>query len=103
MTPEFQLLGAIRCGDVDEANSMLYLCADYRHDGDETLSDSVIEGDVKMMNLVMTCYPDEAMREEAVERVSSDYMQMIDSVRKRHKELIARRVLKELSRLPIEL
>ncbi len=103
MTIDSQLIEAVKQGHINEVKSLLNNGTNIRHDGDAALREAVLNGDAKMRELIMICYPEEATREEAVERVAAELTKMIDGVRKRHKELIARRILKELIGPPIEL
>ena len=103
MTPESQLLEAIRRGDVDEVRALLKKGADVRHDQDAALREAAVTGAPRMLRAIMWVYPDEATREKAMDAVQESFEEGIRRMRKGHNELVALCVLKALSTPEIEI
>ncbi len=95
MKPQSELLEAVQQGQREKVIELLKSGADLRHDNDAALREAVWLQDDSMREILMNRYPDEASREEACDRIDQDMTDMVVRMKKRHRELIARRVIKE--------
>lgn len=103
MTPESQLLEAIRRGDIDEVRSLLKQGVDVRHGDDAALREAAVTGDPGILRAILWTYPDEATREEAVNAVQSSLEEGIRRMRNNHNALVGRRKIAEIPTPEIEI
>ncbi len=97
MTPEEQLIEAVREGQHENALGLLKEGADIRHAEDAALRLAVGAGDDRMREVLLWRYPDDASRQEAGDAIADELARKAEALRQRPKEIKALKMIRDLT------